>query len=148
VFYFEASIPTRSLERWPRPSWNPTLVRNPTTTRTSQCYLILVSKARVPICRRCASGAALAFKELISLSIVRLGKVSVADLTVRYSASTRESALAEGTSMLTDPYGSFLDSILNSIVDDAMDHVERANYSQLALHQVLRSGGSELFWHG
>ena len=36
---------------------------------------------------------------------------------------------------------------MSSLVEDAVDHVERANYTQLALHQVHRSGGSELFWH-
>jgi hypothetical protein len=150
VFYFEASIPTRSLERWPRPSWNPTRNDSPKPNDDEDFSMLLDPREQSKstyLPGGAPQAAALAFKELISLSIVRLGKVSVADLTVRYSASTRESALAEGTSMLSDPYGSFLDSILNSIVDDAVDHVERANYSQLALHQVLRSGGSELFWH-
>ena len=40
-----------------------------------------------------------------------------------------------------------LEGIFSSIIDNSVELVERANYTQLALHQIHRSGGSELFWH-
>ena len=43
--------------------------------------------------------------------------------------------------------GSIIDDVLSGVVGNAVDNVERANFTQIALHQVHRSGSSELFWH-
>lgn len=37
--------------------------------------------------------------------------------------------------------------VVLKLVDSSVHHVDVANYTQLALHQIHRSGGSELFWH-
>lgn len=87
--------------------------------------------------------AVLGIKELISLSIVHLGKVDVTDI-LRSARCTSEGDAAVEEEQ--EPM-SFLDNLLSSVVDDAVDQVERANFIQLAVCQLYRSGGSELFWH-
>ena len=41
----------------------------------------------------------------------------------------------------------FVGDVIASLVDGAVHRVDLAIYNQLALHQIYRSGGSELFWH-
>jgi hypothetical protein len=129
VFYFGVSIPTTS-SVWPSPGKEEDIpmLFDPRILGGSRGYL----PGGAP------QSAALALKELVSLSIVRLGKISVNDSVI----------LARGGS---GPQGlgrlGVVDQLLSSLVDDAIDHVEIANFTQLALQQVQRSGGSELFWH-
>lgn len=150
VFYFDVSIPRKGSSKWPSLSWRPP------TMNAEEDFPMLYD----PRCEGlqengylsggAAQAAALALKELISLSIVRLGKISVTDLLVNgkdFSPSDPQTPLSEGSALLKDAYAPLLDSILSSLVDNAVDHVDRANYTQLALHQIHRSGGSELFWH-
>lgn len=152
VFYFDASIPRRKSKKWPSPAWRPP------TMKDEEDFPMLYDPrfvASSDLCGGYLSGgapqaAALALKDLISLSIIRLGKISVTNfLILKQNSSDQQSSLSDGSAVLkeTDAYGSVLDSILSSLIDNAVDHVDRANYTQLALHQIHRSGGSELFWH-
>lgn len=143
VFYFGASIPARSLTRW-----RPNNLRG-TTASDDNDFALLIDPRREHtsyLPGGAPQSAALAFKELISLSITRLGKVSVSDMIVM-SVLEKTHSNEKRLIGLQDPYQDLIDSIIGSIVNDSVDHVERANISQLVLHQVLRSGGSELFWH-
>jgi len=143
VFYFDASIPTRRKTVWPAKAWRPVSMKD------EEDFPMLFdpredeSGFRGYLPGGAPQAAALALKELISLSIVRLGKVSITDLVLlAQSSSTCPEALPS-----KDVYAPILDGILTSLVDNAVDHVERANFTQMALHQIRRSGGSELFWH-
>lgn len=146
-FYFGASVPNAS--HWPQSSWLVEATLTEARKDDGDFPLLLdprevTGQAYLP--GGAPQAAALAFKELVSLSVLMLGRVSVADWL--YSHDSKEDWLAKkGAAALKDPYGSFLGSILDKVVEDAVDHVERANFTQLALHQVQKSGGSELFWH-
>lgn len=45
------------------------------------------------------------------------------------------------------PFNPVIAEVLDDVVDESVHRVEMANYTQLALHQIRRSGGSELFWY-
>ena len=49
--------------------------------------------------------------------------------------------------LLTESIGMFISDMVYDLVDGSMNRVEMTNFTQLALHQIHRSGGSELFWH-
>lgn len=83
------------------------------------------------------------------MSIVRLGKVSVDDLIDTRNLNEGQcSLMSDGT---TVPEGgsppSSIGDMLSSLINASVDHAERANHAQLALQQIYRSDGSELFWH-
>lgn len=148
VFYFGASTPeAQNTPAWPNSSWR----RSRHIADQDQDDIDILhdprkegEKTYLPA----SQTAALAFRELISLSIVRLGKVSVNDLVVLTQDSSQDhSSLSDASAVPRDEFAAFFDSILTEVMDNAVDHVERANYTQLAFYQVHRSGGSELFWH-
>jgi hypothetical protein len=150
VFYFEASIPQKALQ-WPPASWRP-------AEMSKQEDFPLLFDPRTESSQRLPGGAsqaaALDLKELVSHSLARLGKVSVMNLCNQTLLSERTVSSSE-TQVVhpaeddtrKDPYAPFLDGLVTDLVELTVDHVERANYCQLALHQIHRSGGSELFWH-
>jgi hypothetical protein len=82
--------------------------------------------------------AALSFKELISLSIVRLGKISVNDILITCGASSSllKGSLSDvagggiGLSATPESLASLLENLLSDVVDDAVDHVERGERMQ------------------
>lgn len=144
VFYFGASIP--SSWSWPNAGWQ--LARDSDDMDEAMLLTDPRDGGKGYLPGGAPQAAALAFKELISHAIVRLGKVAVSDLlTLANSSSDRQPSLSNG-STITDPgMGGFLEGIVSGLVGNAVEHVDRANYTQLALYQVHRSGGSELFWH-
>lgn len=140
IFYFGASVPTSSC--WPA---------NKTTGISRKAGLdeaidsMLLSeeeldgkykrklKGYVP--GGAPQAAALSFKELLTIFLGKFRKMS----SVMKSAKKTESN-AQGIH-------EYMKDFVNSIVDGATQQVDLANYTQLALHQIHRSGGSELFWH-
>ncbi|KAL7563343.1 hypothetical protein ACA910_014187 [Epithemia clementina (nom. ined.)] len=141
VFYFGASSPTIASD-WPASCWE--MVK--TVKETDDDFTMLFDpRKKDEGCPYFPGGApqaaVLAFKELISLSIIRLGKTAVKNC-VALSVWERGSSDKENKTL-----DSLLDSVLSTVVDNAVDNVERANIAQIAIHQVHRSGGSELFWH-
>jgi hypothetical protein len=87
--------------------------------------------------------AALSLKDLISFSIARLKSLTIAE---KMEKMKERSPQAEDTSP-PEVFNGFLESLLTEIVDDSVHRVDVANYTQLAMHQIHRSGGSELFWY-
>jgi hypothetical protein len=77
--------------------------------------------------------AALALKELVYFGVKRISKVSSAQLRVGHELTNKDAI--DFVKANTRPRTS---------IDG---EVERATYTELALHQVQRSGGSEMFWH-
>ena len=171
VFYFGACVPIHRASRWPKTSWRAvdtatTITRTPRNSSDADFdenddddeeedddFSLLLDPRDVQngnlgyLPGGAPQAAALGLKELISLSITRLGNLTISDLSLikSFSSVNREpSILSDG---MADPYGPLMDSILDSVVDCASNQVERANCTQLALHQVIRSGGSELFWY-
>jgi Guanine nucleotide exchange factor in Golgi transport N-terminal/Sec7 domain len=147
VFYFDASIPRNQSAKCPPLSWRPFSMFH------EQDFPMLYDprndciKDGSYLPGGAPQAAVLALKELVSLSIERLGKISVAGLLVtKHEASNNQTSEGKLCDM-NDAYSSLLDGVLSSLFDNSVDLVERANYTQLALHQIHRSGGSELFWH-
>eukprot|EP00977_Amphora_coffeiformis_P013095 scaffold3361_cov166-Amphora_coffeaeformis.AAC.6 len=146
VFYFGASVPTTN-PQWPNPAWGapPATGDDVFADTVSILYDPRTKGGSDYLPGGAPQSAALALKEMISLCLVRLGKVSVSNII--YSIVQDPSNLSDAGGRSGEGIGSFLDRLLSSRVDDAVAHVERANLVQLALHQIHRSGGSELFWH-
>ena len=84
-----------------------------------------------------SQAAALALKELITVFLERLP----------FGASKGDTDRNRCFTPRDDGTSEFMSVIVDSLIDGAVDRVDVANYTQLALHQIQRSGGSELFWH-
>ena len=139
VFYFDASIPRKLTDKLPSLAWRPVAMCN-----EEDFPMLYDPRHDGSTCGYLAGGApqaaSLALKDLISFSIERLGRISV---TKNLLVEVDDQRTTEGH----DSYGPMLEGILSSLFDNSVELVERANYTQLALHQIHRSGGSELFWH-
>ena len=142
VFYFGASSPTVS-GNWPSACW--TTSSKSAKDASGDFRMLWNPKDQEEPCPYFPGGApqaaALAFKELISLSIIRLGKTAVQNCV---ALAVWDGGAANKENKTFD---SLLDKVLSTVVDKAVDKVERANLAQIAIHQIYRSGGSELFWH-
>jgi Guanine nucleotide exchange factor in Golgi transport N-terminal/Sec7 domain len=147
IFYFDASIPRKSSEKCPSLSWRPIAMHK------EEDFPMLYDPRSDSIIRDgyltggAPQAAVLALKELVSLSIERLGKISVAGCLLMDQKPIDKQVPNDTESRQTDIYAPLIDCVLSSLVDKSVDLVERANFTQLALHQIHRSGGSELFWH-
>jgi Sec7 domain/Guanine nucleotide exchange factor in Golgi transport N-terminal len=139
VFYFGASVPTSSTA--PNTVW-PSFASSGSSSRSS------VAQADVPFLLEgnldyfpggAPQAAAIALKEFISLLMNRLVAISYSESQT--STRERKSFQRDCSSY------SLVDGIVDSLVDDAVRRVDVANATQLALHQIHRSGGSELFWY-
>jgi hypothetical protein len=133
VFYFGASIPTRGTN----PVWG---------TRIDIDEFMLNdprSGASSYLPGGAPQSAALSLKDLISFSIARLKSLTIAE---NMEKMKKRDSQPEDTSP-PEFFNSFLDNLLTEIVDDSVHRVDVANYTQLAMHQIHRSGGSELFWY-
>ena len=140
IFYFGASVPTSSC--WPA---------NKTTGISRKAGLdeaidsMLLSEEELDDKHKrklkgyvpggAPQAAALSFKELLTIFLGKFRKMS----SVMKSAKKSESTASDIHEYMKD--------FVSSIVDGATQQVDLANYTQLALHQIHRSGGSELFWH-
>lgn len=102
--------------------------------------------------------AALALKDLITVVIGRMRVLSpqdrrdiIAMATADFkdmNVSTNSSGkLSSAPSFTKSAIGMFVGEMVDDFADETTDRVEMTNFTQLALHQVHRSGGSELFWH-
>lgn len=146
VFYFGASVPTPS--KGPNPVWTSGLreQRESSSKRSIVAMhdLPLLYEGPLPSSKKnylpggAPQASALALKELISLTI---GRVSL-----KSSADTESFGVDVHALTSSEPFGAFIQSIISTLIDGAAHRVDMANYTQLALHQVSRSGGSELFW--
>lgn len=148
VFYFDACIPRQPKKRLPFPSWRPLSMQDEEDFPMLYDLRVEEDQPKGYLPGGAPQAAALALKDLISFSIVRLGKVSVTDVVLLGQAIVETTNLnLENNESPNNPYVPLLDSIFSELVDSAVDNVDRANFTQLALHQIHRSGGSELFWH-
>lgn len=85
-----------------------------------------------------SQASALALKDLISFSIARLQSLVASErMLFRLNSPEKEGAIGPG----------FFDKLMDDVIDQSCHRVNIANYTQLAMHQVQRSGGSELFWY-
>ena len=140
VFYFGASIPTSSC--WPK---NITVGVSKRTSLDEANDIKLLSEheleknnngyTRGYIPGGAPQAGALALKELIKIVLAKSRKMS---------SMIRES---ENETINNGHIGNIMNAYVSSIVDGAIQKVDVANFTQLALHQIHRSGGSELFWH-
>jgi hypothetical protein len=146
VFYFGASVPNSS--KGPNPVWTSgSRERRESSVERSIVALhdlpLLYEEPLSPGKKQYLPGgapqaAALALKELISLTIGRLSLMSTADIE---SFGRDVEAVSS-----SEPFSTFIQGMISTLIDGAAYRVDMANYTQLALHQVSRSGGSELFW--
>ena len=146
IFYFDATIPTANAE-WPNPAWgapSPPINDDGFGKTASVLYDPRTNGGSKYLPGGAPQSAALALKELISMTLVRLGKVSVSSLIL---STLGDPSTQPNGGRKNQDIGSFVNQILTTTLDDAVLHVERANIAQLALHQIHRSGGSELFWY-
>ena len=146
VFYFDASIPRKLSDKVPSLAWRPVSMCN-----EEDFPMLYDPRHDGPKCGYLAGGApqaaSLALKDLISFSIERLGRISVTNNLLVENRVLEEHMANDCSARGPDMYEPMLDDILSSFIDGSVEFVERANYTQLALHQIHRSGGSELFWH-
>jgi len=100
--------------------------------------------------------AALALKDLVTVVIGRMRVLSLEqrrDIVAMATADFNDvNLLGKSAAKLPSMFskstiGTFVGELVYDLVDGATDRVEMTNFTQLALHQVHRSGGSELFWH-
>ena len=142
IFYFGASVPT--ISSWPKNktsgySRKEGLDEANDTLLLSEDELDHKGKRRhrgyVP--GGAPQAAALAMKELITIFLSRLRKMSKGGRKVVTNRSGGKTSVIDG----------FIKDYVESLIDGAVHQVDVSNYTQLALHQIHRSGGSELFWH-
>lgn len=87
--------------------------------------------------------ATLSLKDLISYSIARLRSLTTADQIAQGDRTN----LSRGEDKVEpEVFNILIDELVEEIVDVSVSRVDIANYTQLAMHQIHRSGGSELFW--
>jgi len=126
VFYFGASIPTNG---WPfNKEWHESKAGILDDFLLSDS-LEQNEEGGAP------QAAAIALKEFISIMLSRTGLEN----TQRQSFNSNDE-----DELSPQPYAS---KILSYLVENAMNRVDVANYTQLAMYQIHRSGGSELFWY-
>ncbi|KAL7489370.1 hypothetical protein ACHAW6_014961, partial [Cyclotella cf. meneghiniana] len=135
VFYFGASIPSSG---WPfNKEWNESKTGMIDDVLLSDDFESIVGEKNsltgVYLPGGAPQAAAIALRELVSIMLSRLG----AGMN-----SPSSSSIGERSSSQT-----IARHIVTEIVENAMNKVDVANLTQLALYQIHRSGGSELFWH-
>lgn len=150
VFYFGASVPTNSTAA--NTVW-PANVPTHCATRSAVAvadvpFLFDEEETDSYLHGGAPQAAALALKELVSLLMNRLVILSYAERLKMVQGIQHSSSMSSSTEEdADDPLGSFINGVVSSLVDNAVRRVDLANYTQLALHQIHRSGGSELFWY-
>lgn len=148
IFYFGANIPT--LSSAPNPLWT-TFDKDGEKYRSSVAVddvAILSENLNEEKTRKYLPGGApqaavLALKELITLLLSRISTMSMHE--VLQMSISADGILCEHDR--GDTLGVFISGIISQLIDSATSCVDLANFNQLALHQIHRSGGSELFWY-
>ncbi|GKY94527.1 hypothetical protein MPSEU_000418400 [Mayamaea pseudoterrestris] len=144
VFYFGASLPSGM-------AWNCSsqpILEHDRNDALQEDYLLHdprdYATGNVYLPGGATQAAALGFKELISHLVGLLGEAVLQSDHHIFRQTSVDLQSSDGH--CGDMHG-FVESVVDSVVEEAVDHVERANYTQLAFLQIHRSGGSELFWH-
>jgi hypothetical protein len=138
VFYFGASVPGNKM--FPHASWVSPRCRSRVITDAMPILYDPRIDEKLPYLPGGAPQlAALSLKDLVTFTILRLQRVCLA------VPSLRDLPKGEGVELQTT--GHFIGEIISSLFDGAVHRVEVANFTQMAIHQIHRSGGSELFWH-
>lgn len=156
VFYFGASVPTSS--SWPDTS-DSQRVHTAGSGKESEPFDVALldeetleshEKKRTYFPGGAPQAAALALKEFFSLVLGRMivsTPKSERRLRRSFSHSSIVSMMSDSNEGRDEAVEEFVQGLLHSIIDGAVNRVDIANFTQLALHQIHRSGGSELFWH-
>lgn len=139
IFYFGASIPTSSTSA--NTVWD-AFDRGDTATRSNAAIDDVPflfddrqdSSAYLP--GGAPQAACLGLKEMITMILDRL----------LLSVSDEQGAFPEADGSKAN-IGGFMEKLVSGLVDTAVRRVDLANFAQLAVHQIHRSGGSELFWY-
>jgi hypothetical protein len=87
--------------------------------------------------------AILSLKDLVVFLIARLGSLVYLD---NCTAKREAQCTKNYTSSPRQVFGA-IDELVDEIVENSVQRVDVANLTELALHQIMRSGGSELFWY-
>ena len=163
VFYFGASVPTGG--SWPnciKPPIQAAATGTPLLRHSSNTDPVIADEmidvallheeeqsfprnGRAYLPGGAPQAAALFLKEFISLLLGRMSQMTVKEQGDAPVVSSSASSM--GGSDDKNTIRQFMNSILTTVIDGAMHRVDIANHTQLALHQIHRSGGSELFWH-
>jgi hypothetical protein len=128
VFYFGISSPTGN--------WG--------VVSTSDMYLLedtRVNTSSLSLPGGAPQSAILSLKDLIVFMIARLGS------QVHYDHCHSQAPTTGRIDEYSCPHFNLIDSLVDELVDDSVFRVEIANFTELAMHQIRRSGGSELFWY-
>ena len=124
VFYFGASIPTRS---WPFNKSKAAILDD----------FLLFDDTEQSIKYGAPQAAAIALKEFVSIMLSRVG-TGLEKAHYRSLEFTHEDAVTPQPNV---------HNTLSNPLESAMITADVANYTQLAMYQIHRSGGSELLWH-
>lgn len=87
--------------------------------------------------------ATLSLRDFISFSIARLRSLTLSDKLSNEDAKRQNSIHHSNPAA----FNSFIDKLIDETIDNSVHRVDIANYTQLAMHQIYRAGGSELFWY-
>ena len=140
VFYFGASIPSTG---WPfNKEWYESKTGITDDSLLSDCMGTNTREKQslngVYLPGGAPQAAAIALKEFVSIMLARLG-----------TGTEQAQSKHKSNSLLEEPScpKTYARLILKNLIENAMNRVDVQNYTQLALYQIHRSGGSELFWH-
>ncbi len=128
VFYFGISSPTGN--------WG--------VVNASDQYLLedkRINTTKLALPGGAPQSAILSMKDLIVFMIARLGSQVHSDYCANRDAPMANSD--EGPC----PHFGLIENLVNEVVDTSVFRVDIANFAELAMHQIMRSGGSELFWY-
>jgi len=129
VFYFGISSPTGN--------WG--------ITKASDQYLLedtrfTVERFNLP--GGAPQSAILSLKDLIVFMVARLGsQIHLDQCSLMREAADSNSKNTSHCHFITT------NELVNEVVDKSVLRVDMANFTELAMHQIMRSGGSELFWY-
>ncbi|KAL7446952.1 hypothetical protein ACHAXM_010695 [Skeletonema potamos] len=90
--------------------------------------------------------AAIALREFVTIMVASIGSNKEAEGKEKESDDLSGPSNTEDETNSIESQSRMVTSNSKS-AENAIDSVDLANYTQLALYQIHRSGGSELFWH-
>ena len=91
-----------------------------------------------------SQSATLSLKDLITFSVARLKYFTSTDRVIREAERSTSENKDKSSCEL---FNIFIDELVDEVVNVSVHRVDIANFTQLAMHQIHRSGGSELFWY-
>lgn len=110
--------------------------------------IFLLEDPRAPTLTYLPGGApqasTLSLKDLICFSIARLRSLALSD-----KLSNEQKKKEPQVTNISHPvaFNSMIDKLIEEAIDNSVYRVDIANYTQLAMYQIHRAGGSELFWY-